>query len=1034
MSDSTEGKRGSVVAAPVSGSERITAVDVLRGFAIFGILLINIYGFSGLQLNPQSSTDSLDRLVMILMILLAQAKFYSLFSFLFGWGMSIQLERAVRKGINFVRLYLRRMFVLLLFGLLHGIFLWPGDILTTYAVLGTLLILFRKTSPRRILIWVVVFLLLAIVTVVPGQALDTARELYAEITAFMRAGNVPPQSIYSHGSYWEITQRRMGEFFTSQSWFIYWLGNVFAMMLLGLYAGKRRIFHDIEGNLNLLRKTLWVGLVIGLVFNAIAVWVTADSSVVAPEHQRFVRVAARTIGAPALMLFYVSGLVLLMRKAAWRTRLSPLAPVGRMALSNYLFQSVVVGLLFYSYGLGLYGEITPTVALIIVIITFLVQVRVSEWWMERYRFGPAEWLWRTLTYGRLQPLRRERPSFLAQDPSRLAFLSQLAAKLDARFLLAVAWIILIVWAGALYAWNGRLNQRVGESSFTLFSQDEAAALPNEVLATATPVQSTNVEPQIQAQATPVTSPVEYRPSAVAASGDVQAMTAAIDVDLAFDHLETLTGPEYAGRLAGSAGGRLAGEYIADMFATYGLQPASLDGTFFQAFPITYTTLTAVPDIEVTLSDGSPAGDYTLYEEYSPVVVGYAGSGQGGGPVHWVNHCRAEDFADLTLAGKVVYCTPEPGNDALVASTRLALEYGAAGLLLLTDRAQRPSDFANRNEALWVPETIPAMRVYPPLSEDLLDGSGMSLKELLRLDKTLALDTEASLSVEGSGPTKVESRNVLGVLPGRDPDYDDEVIIVGAHYDHMGTGPDGTVWAGANDNASGVAALLEIARSWQSLGFVPRRTVLFAAWDAEEWGLIGSRYYVENPSYPLDDTLASFQLDMIGAGPGELSISGDHDLAQQQVNVAGILGIEAMVGNLGRSDHVSFLEAGVPATLAIWRSETAPNTDYHRPADRPEVIEPERLEAAMKVVNSALLDLAESEPAIEQLVNQRAAAATEQDKTEFLRLSRPDQVTADSRWLTDLQTLAPAKVQLILGDIEFLGELALADVTIQVTDD
>ncbi|MFN2224343.1 MAG: M20/M25/M40 family metallo-hydrolase, partial [Candidatus Promineifilaceae bacterium] len=777
--------------------------------------------------------------------------------------------------------------------------------------------------------------------------------------------------------------------------------------------------------------TLWIGLIIGLVFNAIAVWVTVDAGVVAPEHQRFASVSARTIGAPALMLFYASGLVLLMRRESWRQRLTPLAPVGRMALSNYLLQSVLAGLLFYGYGLGLYGQITPTVALIIVVIIYLVQIRLSEWWMERYRFGPAEWLWRTLAYGRWQPLRREQLTFIDHEPSRWSTLWRLASSFDRRMLLVGVWIALIAWASILYAWNGRLNRRTGEGVFTIFSQ-EVAGSPEAIPITPLPVRPVAVEPGIEALATPVVRPAEYQPSPVAAAGDVQAMTAALDVNRALDHIETLAGPEYGGRLAGSEGGQAAGEYIADRFADYGLQPASLDGTFFQSFPITYTILTGMPQIEVSYPDGSPAPDYTLYQHFSPLVIGYAGGGEASGPVHWVNQCRAEDFADLTLVGAIVFCKPELNNDALVTASRLALEYGAAGLLFLTDEEQRPADFASRSQELWVPETIPVLRVYPPLSEDLLVGSGMTTEELLSAEEPLVLKTTVIMSVQTSESTRVESRNVLGVLPGRDSEYADEVVVVGAHYDHMGLGPDGTLWAGANDNASGVSTVLEIARSWQALGFVPRRTVLFAAWDAEEWGLIGSQHYVEHPSYPLENTVGSFQLDMVGAGPGLLAINGNSDLAQQQLDVATSLDIEASVGNLGRSDHIPFLEAGVPATLLIWYSDAEPNIHYHRPADVPGVIEPERLEAVLQVADTVLLDVVESTPAIERLVGQRAAAAAGQDLTEFLSTSRSDQVTIDSRWFADLQAMEPTTVTMSLAEIEFQGALATADVAVDVT--
>ena len=359
-------------AQPVSGRERVVVVDVLRGFAILGILMVNIYGLSGMFLDPGSRTDRLDRLVIVLIILLFQAKFYSLFSFLFGWGMSIQLRKAIEKGTRFSRLYIRRMLILLFIGLFHGLLIWSGDILTVYAIFGLGLLVFRNKSRRSLLLWVILFLLFSMIVLLPGQAMDEAREVYARATNFMRSDSLPAQSIFGQGTYGQITDRRIGEFISGQSWFVYWLGNVFGMMLLGLYAGKRGVFRDINRHLPLFRKTLVAGLLIGLIFNAISVWVASDLAPVPAQYQRFSRVSTRTIGAPALMLFYVSGIVLLMQKESWRSRLSSLAPVGRMALSNYLFQSVAGTLIFYGYGLGLYGEISPTFALIMVITIFLI--------------------------------------------------------------------------------------------------------------------------------------------------------------------------------------------------------------------------------------------------------------------------------------------------------------------------------------------------------------------------------------------------------------------------------------------------------------------------------------------------------------------------------------------------------------------------------------------------------------------------------------------------------------------------------------
>jgi len=193
---------------PVTSRERIHAVDVVRGFAVFGILTVNMYGFAGLFLNPQSESDLLDRSVIILIMFFAQAKFYSMFSMLFGWGLFIQMERALAKGIRFIPLYLRRTAILLLIGVLHGIFLWSGDILTVYAVLATLLLIFRNRSMRLLVPGVFLLLTLPIVMNLPGQFMEDVRQGYEQLTEFMRPSEQFTQAIFGNGSYWEISQRR----------------------------------------------------------------------------------------------------------------------------------------------------------------------------------------------------------------------------------------------------------------------------------------------------------------------------------------------------------------------------------------------------------------------------------------------------------------------------------------------------------------------------------------------------------------------------------------------------------------------------------------------------------------------------------------------------------------------------------------------------------------------------------------------------------------------------------------------------------
>ncbi|HJS28713.1 MAG TPA: DUF418 domain-containing protein, partial [Anaerolineales bacterium] len=389
---------------PASPLERYKAVDILRGFAVFGILVANMASYSGRSTTPDVFVDSLDQWIVNLSRFLVEAKFYSLFSLLFGWGMALQMGRARAKGVPFVPIYVLRMLALLLIGILHGILLWTGDILTLYAVLGLFLLLFRNLSPRAILVASAIFLVSRILVTLPGGLVQTVLQSYNDATSFLRSTTYAG-ALYATGSYWEVTRLRLQEFLAMNSWFLYFFGPVFSMFLLGLYVGKRRIVEEMDQHLPLIRRVMWAGLAIGLGFNALFVWSTNHTDALPAEYAQTVRVGARTIAAPAMMLFYACGILLLTRRQSWLRRLSPLANVGRMALSNYLLQSFLITLIFYGYGLGLYGQVDPSFGLLVSVLFFLMQLRWSAWWLERFQYGPAEWFWRLLTYGRRPPLR-----------------------------------------------------------------------------------------------------------------------------------------------------------------------------------------------------------------------------------------------------------------------------------------------------------------------------------------------------------------------------------------------------------------------------------------------------------------------------------------------------------------------------------------------------------------------------------------------------------------------------------------------------
>ena len=398
--------------APVRPGGRIEVIDVLRGFSILGILLVNMLSFSRPQ-APLSQLESVNRAAVWLIKFVAQAKFYTLFSFLFGWGMAIQMERATRRGTRFASFYVRRLLVLLLIGLVHAILLWSGDILVTYALLGFPLLLFRKRSNRTILVAAIICILIPVLISTPGPA-AAFREAYAGAVENYQRAVVGGHhaNVYAEGSYLQATLQRLKELRLTYANLIYWAPHIFGMFLLGLYAGRRRIFHDIPAHLSLFRWVMWGGLIVGLPLNLVFVSVSASPDRVPSIWYELATRGARTIAGSALCLFYVSAIVLLThrqgQRSAARSSLSELAPAGRMALSNYLFQSVVCTLIFYGYGLGLYGKLGPAISLILTLIIYRTQISLSRWWLGRFRFGPAEWLWRSLTYHKFQPLTADR--------------------------------------------------------------------------------------------------------------------------------------------------------------------------------------------------------------------------------------------------------------------------------------------------------------------------------------------------------------------------------------------------------------------------------------------------------------------------------------------------------------------------------------------------------------------------------------------------------------------------------------------------
>ncbi len=377
---------------PTQQRERIQILDVLRGVAVFGILIVNIVGFAYPSIFPGyefSYTGALDTLTDQLITILAADKFYSIFAFLFGLGFALQFMRAEARGQDIRAFYPRRLAILFAIGLLHALLLWPFDILRLYALLGFVLLLFRRRSDRTLVIWAAFFLVAAFlikwwqfdpaVAVIPASIIPEARAAYtsphfAEVVRFH--GAILAQTLLD-------TALIQGP-------------AVMALFLLGLLLGRRRFFEQLADRRAALRGVFVGGLGLGLAMLVGAAITGRD----------WLWTLGTVSGAILLAAVYVSGVALAFLKHPTARIFDWLAGVGRMALTHYILQSVICAWLFYGFGLGLYERVPLAGLMAIAPGIYLAQVALSAWWLRRFRYGPLEWVWRSLTYGQRQPLRR----------------------------------------------------------------------------------------------------------------------------------------------------------------------------------------------------------------------------------------------------------------------------------------------------------------------------------------------------------------------------------------------------------------------------------------------------------------------------------------------------------------------------------------------------------------------------------------------------------------------------------------------------
>lgn len=386
-------------AAPVTAAERIDLLDGLRGFALFGILLANILYWSGWLFLPHDRAIALSgetqfAVDAFLHKLLIDGKFYTIFSLLFGLGFALQLSRLERRGADGVRIFRRRLLVLLAIGLVHLCLIWDGDILTLYALLGLLLPFFRKWRERSLLIAALALLLLPLAAVPLFKALG-----WAPWTFFYELGDRigSSQGLKLGGEadwlarpdwHSRLVWAEAGSFFRIGMLLEWWrLPKVFGIMLIGMAMGRRLMTGTLLEDRKLLRRVAIWGAVIGLPFSllyALDAKAGQDSW-------------TAILGTAPLGFSYAAAFALLWPHAKW---LGVLASPGRMALTNYLMHTLLGITIFYGVGFGLVNHLPPLGFYAVAVAIFAFQILFSRWWLARHAQGPMEWLWRCGTYGR----------------------------------------------------------------------------------------------------------------------------------------------------------------------------------------------------------------------------------------------------------------------------------------------------------------------------------------------------------------------------------------------------------------------------------------------------------------------------------------------------------------------------------------------------------------------------------------------------------------------------------------------------------
>jgi uncharacterized protein len=323
---------------------------------------------------------------------------------MFGFGASIFISRADEHNQNGKALYARRLLLLLIFGLIHGIFFWFGDILSEYALAGFILLLFINKKGSSLAVWGIIlgaFIPLAL-RILQFTFLPDTSDKFDNLAA-------STMDAYSSSSFSEVIVANLVniKIYSFYVWFL--LIAALGRFMIGYWIGHSGRMYHIENYTDFFRKTMricaWVGFPVMFILTLTRI--LTDAEVLTPKSEWESINCLSEIASLAIGIFYAIKFAFLYQNKKWKRRLSVFKEMGRMALTNYLMQTLLNILIFNGIGLGLAGKIGPSIYILWFVFLMILQIIFSKWWLSKYRFGPFEWLWRSLTYKKLQPMKLE---------------------------------------------------------------------------------------------------------------------------------------------------------------------------------------------------------------------------------------------------------------------------------------------------------------------------------------------------------------------------------------------------------------------------------------------------------------------------------------------------------------------------------------------------------------------------------------------------------------------------------------------------